>query len=408
MTAALRGDAGASTRGRRVGVQVVDLFCGAGGASAGFERARAAGVRYQVIGAVDVDPHACRTFERMHKVTPLQLDVRALGDADRLAAAAAGWGWDPGAASLLIGCAPCQGFSSHRKKQRRHTGGRDVRNTLMGAFADVVVGLRPDVVVMENVPEIFSQRHWAHYAAWREQLQTAGYRVRARIYNLAGFGVPQERFRAVVVAVQGGRRFAMPNPSLAPAQFRTVRDAIGGLPPLVAGQADPHDPMHVTSRHRAATVELLRQIPADGGSRRSLPAGVGPNCFDSVDGFRDVYGRLWWDRPAVAITARCRTPSCGRFTHPEQHRGLSVREAALLQGFPEEFQFEGPFDDKFKQIGNAVSPTFAQALGEHLAGLWREGAPAGEADDDAEDIVRPLTKSFSSTIAHLKRQARLA
>ncbi len=389
-------------------VQVVDLFCGAGGASAGFMRARTPNTRFNVIGAVDVDPHACRTFERMHGVAPLQLDVTDLQRPEVLAEAASTWGWDPGAASVLIGCAPCQGFSSHRKKDRRPDG----RNDLLGAFAEVIAQLRPDVVVMENVPEMLSAKHWAHYAGWRERVQAAGYGVRARIYNLAGFGVPQERFRAVVVAAKGWRRFAMPHPDRTPSTYVTVRDAIGALPPLRAGEADPGDPMHVTSRHRANTVELLRLIPADGGSRRSLPPGVGPKCFESVDGFRDVYGRLWWDRPAVAITARCRTPSCGRFTHPEQHRGLSVREAALLQGFPADFVFEGPFDDKFKQIGNAVSPTFGRALAEHLAAEWALDHGPGRrlpADDDpAADITAPLTKSFSSTIGHLKRQARSA
>ena len=387
-------------------VQVVDLFCGAGGASTGFEASRSAGLRYRVVGAVDVDPHACDTFERMHGVAPLRTGVQDLAQPRALRDAAAGWSWDPKAPSLLIGCAPCQGFSSHRKKDPR----RDRRNDLLGAFAEVVVALRPDLVVMENVPEMFGRKHWPHYEGWRDAVEAAGYTVRARIYNLAGFGVPQERFRAVVVAARDWTRFGMPTPTHDPASYVTVRDAIGGLPPLTAGGVDPRDPMHRTSRHRPSTVELLSLIPPAGGSRRSLPDGVGPRCLDKVDGFRDVYGRLWWDRPAVAITARCRTPSCGRFTHPEQHRGLSVREAALLQGFPPDFMFEGPFDDKFKQVGNAVSPIFGRALAEHLArerGL--DHGPARRldpADDMADDVVAPLTKSFSSRIASLKRRAR--
>ncbi|MCZ7685226.1 MAG: DNA cytosine methyltransferase [Sandaracinaceae bacterium] len=163
--------------------------------------------------------------------------------------------------------------------------------------------------------------------------------------------------------------------------------------------------MHITSRHRAATIDLLRLIPHDGGSRRSLPDGVGPDCHRKVDGFRDVYGRLWWDRPAVAITARCRTPSCGRFAHPSQDRGLSVREAALLQGFPANFDFAGPFDDKYKQIGNAVSPIFARSLAEHIARAW-----TGKATPTAiaGDVNTPITKSISSALAGMKRSLRLA
>jgi DNA (cytosine-5)-methyltransferase 1 len=257
---------------------------------------------------------------------------------------------------------------------------------------------------MENVPEMLHKDHFHHYAEFRNRISRAGYSARARIMNLASFGVPQERYRAVVLASRIPHRTEMPLPLLLPIEFRTVRDAIEHQPPLPAGQSCSNDPMHITSRHRPETVRLLSLIPKDGGSRKSLPAGVGPECHRNVDGFRDVYGRLWWDRPAVAITARCRTPSCGRFVHPIQNRGLSVREAALLQGFPDEFVFEGPFDDKFKQIGNAVSPTFSRALAEHVDLSWNALAVPTSPD---EDITKPLTKSISSALASMKRRLRL-
>ncbi len=255
---------------------------------------------------------------------------------------------------------------------------------------------------MENVPEMLSSKHWPHFDEWHSRLTEDGYTVKMAIHNLAEFGVPQERFRALVIAARW-KHFAMPQGHLTYKEFRTVKEAIGDLPPLAAGGADSIDPMHITSKHRQSTVDLLRQIPLDGGSRRSLPTGVGPSCWDGVDGFRDVYGRLWWDRPAVAITARCRTPSCGRFVHPEQHRGLSVREASLLQGFPRDMVFEGPFDDKFKQIGNAVSPIFAKAVAEHLASEWFEDHDDASRDANNEELKLPLTKSFSSGIGHIKK-----
>jgi DNA (cytosine-5)-methyltransferase 1 len=128
-------------------------------------------------------------------------------------------------------------------------------------------------------------------------------------------------------------------------------------------------------------------------------------CHKLVDGFRDVYGRLWWDRPSVAITARCRTPSCGRFTHPEQHRGLSVREAALLQSFPSNWNFEGPFDDKYKQIGNAVPPRFAQAIAETIDRFWLANI-CPDSHEAENDINKPITRSISSSIAAWKRRTR--
>jgi DNA (cytosine-5)-methyltransferase 1 len=233
-------------------------------------------------------------------------------------------------------------------------------------------------------------------------LEKSGYEVKSRIYNFAGFGLPQERFRAVMLAMKVP--FQMPDPPLTPDQFVTVRQAIGHLPPLQPGAASPTDPMHRTSSHRPSTIEILKQIPLDGGNR---PIGVGPACLDRAreehGGYTDVYGRLAWDRPSVTITARCRTPSCGRFAHPKQHRGLSIREAALLQGFPPDFVFEGGFDDKYKQIGNAVPPLVAHHFAEHLIRLLSGQRPVlGTSDHDLVEV--PIGPGFAVTINGIKRR----
>ncbi len=380
-------------------IQVIDLFSGCGGMSHGFLSADTHEIKYRVLGGLDVDRHAAATYRKMIGRPCLEMDVCDLARADTLAAALETWEYDPELPLILIGCAPCQGFSSHRKKDKR----KDERNHLLSAFAKVVSLIEPDLVVMENVPEMLYQDHWHHFEAFKEALAADGFELRARVENLATFGVPQERYRALVLASRQSSRVKMPMPHVRPSNFKTVRDAIGGLPPLAAGERDPNDAMHITSKHRAETLNILRHIPKDGGSRRSLPAGIGPACHTRVDGFRDVYGRLWWDRPAVAITARCRTPSCGRFVHPFQDRGLSVREAALLQGFPPQFMFEGPFDDKFKQIGNAVSPQFSRALASHIATVW-DGQGVGASV--SEDITQPITKSISSSLAAMKRKLR--
>jgi DNA (cytosine-5)-methyltransferase 1 len=178
----------------------------------------------------------------------------------------------------------------------------------------------------------------------------------------------------------------------------TVREAIGKLKPLdPKGGVDSGDPMHKTSNHRDSTIQTLALIPKDGGAR---PRGVGPKCLDKVAGFYDVYGRLWWDRPAITITARCRTPSCGRFTHPEQNRGLSIREAALLQGFPKTFIFKGPFDDCYKQIGNAVPPPFSVVLAQHIKKILLKKTGASKSGTVAID--KPKFASYSVLIAHRK------
>lgn len=368
--------------------------------SYGFARASTSNVCYQLIAAADIDEHANATYEAMLGLRPEHFDVRELEGKGALDDFLRSSGRDPSLPMVLIGCSPCQGFSSHRKKDPRE----DVRDSLLEAFGRLAAAMRPAIVVMENVPEILSHKHWDHFSAWRRSLEQVGYKIRVKIFNLAGFGVPQERFRAVAIAARDWRYFGMPKATLHPSEYHTVRSAIGHLEPLEAGGKSERDPMHLTSRHRTETVDLMRLIPPDGGSRRALPSDVGPRCLQKVDGFRDVYGRLFWDKPAVAITARCRTPSCGRFVHPEQHRGLSVREAALLQGFPPEYLFEGPFDDKFKQIGNAVSPTFADAVARHLDRQWIVDHDDPAADTGAEgDISMPIQKSISSSLAAIKR-----
>jgi len=392
-------DAGRHVKAKSQRVQVVDFFSGCGGMSYGFKTARTRNIRFDVLGGVDVDRHANATFQRMLGREPLCADVEDLLRKGALEKTLSQWGVSRSEPLLVIGCAPCQGFSSHQKRYSK----TDVRNKLLLTFGKILVRLRPDIAVMENVPEILYEQYWEHFAQWRKIMTSAGYTVRVKIYNMAQFGVPQERFRVLVVAARDWPHFRMPVPTHRPDQFVTVRQAIGHLPPLEAGGVAPDDPMHMTSRHRPETVELLKLIPPDGGGKRDLPSGAGPDCL-RVDGFRDVYGRMRWDLPANSITTRCRTPSAGRYAHPEQHRGLSVREASLLQGFPPEYYFEGPFDDKFKQIGNAVSPIFARAVATHLGKEWV--ADHAQPVDTSGDITEAIRKSFSSSIASLKRHMR--
>lgn len=365
----------------------VDFFCGAGGMSYGFHKIGDLTGKFRWAGAVDIDKHAIDTYERNYGHRPVCIN---LGE-ECIESIRNSLDLNPTNELILIGCAPCQGFSAHRKKDHR---GPDSRNTLVGRFAEIAVALQPKLIVMENVPDLLAKKHWHHYRVFKDTVEAAGYHIAVRILNMADYGVPQARFRTVLLA---SKDFipTLPKPVFSASEYRTVRDAIANLPPLRAGQKDLNDPMHITSRHRNETIELLKQVPKDGGNR---PQGVGPKCLDKVSGFYDVYGRLAWDKPAVTITARCRTPSCGRFTHPEQDRGLSVREAALLQGFPPDFYFEGPFDDKYKQIGNAVSPIFSTRLAGHILTMLA-GKNLGETVDTVD---KPYFSSYSGMIAHVK------
>lgn len=370
----------------------VDLFCGCGGGSAGF---MATG-QYRHLYAADVDRWACATYETNIHHRPHTVDLGEL--AERSDQWASDLGRDPNRRLVVLGGPPCQGFSSHVKMK----GDRHGRNTLVGAFARLALALRPEIIVMENVPDLVSDRWWPVFTAMRQDLQNAGYQVRARILNFAQLGVPQERFRLVLLATLSTRPTFPSVERQNKQEYSTVKQWISHLPPVSSGQTDPNDPMHEASKHRESTLEIIRQVPVDGGNR---PADVGPDCLRraraAYGGYTDVYGRLAWSQTASTITARCRTPSCGRFVHPEQHRGLTAREAALLQTFPDHWVYKGPFDDRYKQIGNAMPPLGMKVFANHIAkGFQADGDEVGlfEVGD------RPVGSSFSVLIPGIRKR----
>lgn len=374
---------------------VVDLFSGCGGLSAGFDFLGRQVPSFELAAAADIDAHSVATYARNLGRQPMLAD---LGDKTRSKAAVREFvdALDlPQKPLVLVGGPPCQGFSAHRKKSGSPA---DARNSLLRSFADLAVEMQPEFIAFENVPEVTAKRYWHQFSEMRSILEEAGYLVRVDVHNLAEFGVPQARFRALVLACK--KPFAPIDPYFKPDEFRTVRSAIGNLPPVLPGAVPEADAMHYCTRHRPSTIATIESVQIDGGSR---PAGVGPKCLDKVDGFRDVYGRLFWDKPSNTITAYARNPASGRFVHPEQHRGLTIREAGLLQGFPKDFVFEGPFDDRFSQIGNAVPPIFSAALAAHILGELSSSTPPVRTPS-SQGILEPTSNSFSSGIAGRKKR----
>jgi len=378
--------------------QVLDFFCGCGGMSLGFAALSMIFPLFEMVGGCDIEDDALETYEHNFGTPGVNMDIRKMVDND--VALADFLGKLPRFISkrrtIVIGCAPCQGFTSHRK---RHWRTEDHRNTLIGAFASVAVKLNPECIIMENVPEMLSRKYWIHFQDARAIFEDAGYQVSQAIYNTASFGVPQDRFRALVIAMK--KAFLLPEPQiLISSRYKTVRSAIGKLPHVAPGKPNPQDPLHRSALHRDSTLQTIRAIPKDGGSR---PAGVGPRCLDRVRGFYDVYGRLAWDRPAITITHYARNPASGRYVHPEQDRGLTAREAALIQSFPKGFAFCGGFDSVFKQIGEAVPPLFAAAVASNCAiELLSREPTLEEARRAVQPVTSPVSSSFSSVIAGLK------
>ena len=338
--------------------EVLDFFCGAGGMSLGFA---ALSESFKLIGGVDINKTSLQTYAQNYHVPTLNADISKLTGNESVIRSTFGISPDHQRPLIFIGCAPCQGFSSHRKKD--HNKPEDARNFLIGKFAEIAMKFNPDFVVMENVPEILTGKYRSHYDEAKRIFESANYHVNQKIYNAAGFGVPQARNRAIIVASKN-KSFELPDELLETDNYKTVRDAIGDLPPVASGDICPTDPYHHCSRHRNTTIDIIAQVPHNGGSR---PKGIGPQCLDKVKGFYDVYGRLSWDKPSVTITRYARNPASGRFSHPEQDRGLTIREAARLQSFPDGFLWHGSLGEDFQQIGEAVPPLLSLAIATQIA-----------------------------------------
>lgn len=383
------------------GIQVIDLFCGAGGTSLGFMALNDIFPIFNMLGGCDINAISAATYSHNYKTPLLNEDIVKLAYEDgRLDEFLKRIGYSKELPCILIGCAPCQGFSSHRKKRWNEED--DDRNSLIIAFSKIVEHILPDAIVMENVPEFLSERYWKYFSSAKENFERAGYTIKQNIYNAAAFGVPQERFRSVIIGMK--KDFLLPEEVLQKENFRTVRDAIGNLPKVDAGVAAPNDPMHKSAAHKASTINVIKSVPHNGGSR---PEGVGPSCLDRIKGFSDVYGRLYWDRPSITITHYARNPASGRYSHPEQDRGLTAREAALLQSFPNGFEFMGKSDDIYRQIGEAVPPFLSAAIATNvLIELISTEPTEEERAASLESITKPVNSSYSSVIAGIKMKER--
>lgn len=384
-------------------IQLIDFFCGAGGTSLGFAALNTIVPTFDLLGGCDINAISAATYSHNYGTPLFNDDVTKLANEDgALEAALERLHYDATKPTVLIGCAPCQGFSSHRKKHWNEED--DLRNSLIISFARIVKRIQPVAIIMENVPEFLSKRYWHYFSTAKKLFEENGYVVKQNIYNAATFGVPQERFRSIVIGMK--KDFVLPSGYFESGQYRTVRDAIGKLPVVKAGVAAKNDPMHKSAAHKQSTIDVIKQVPHNGGNR---PAGVGPACLDKTKGFSDVYGRLWWDRPSITITHYARNPASGRYTHPEQDRGLTAREAALLQSFPNGFEFEGKSDDVYRQIGEAVPPYLSAAIAMDIIIELLSTPPTDtELSESPMPIVSPVSSSYSSVIAGIKVREKVS
>jgi DNA (cytosine-5)-methyltransferase 1 len=267
---------------------------------------------------------------------------------------------------VLIVCAPCQPFSSQNRKR-----GDDVREQLIVRSLAAVPVLRPKLIFFENVPGLATPTYLPILEELNLALAEQGYCMTSPLVrDAARYGVPQRRRRCVMLAARNTASLHAFETTPIEQDCRTVRDAIYGLPSLGPGEINPEDHLHRARRHAPIAIERLHHIPLDGGSRRNLPAELELECHRGSRAFPDVYGRMKWDAVAPTLTTGCTDITRGRFAHPQEHRAISLREAARLQTFSDNYIFAGNVAQVARQIGNAVPPAmiaaFAPAFGAAL------------------------------------------
>lgn len=342
-------------------ISCVDLFCGVGGLTAGL---RSRGIC--VSAGIDLDP-ACRyPYETNNHVPFIESDVRDLSAKDIAKL------WDRNAYSMLAGCAPCQPFSTYSQTGRSVR--KDDKWELVNEFARLIRDCGPELVTMENVPQL--ERH----QVYRDFVITLkDYHVWSGIVDCAAYGVPQTRKRLVLLASRLGP-INLSKPRCSSKRQATVRNAISHLPKLKAGQASPDDPLH-----RACSLSdlNLKRIRASkpGGTWRDWDETLIAPCHRRQTGetYPSVYGRMEWDLPAPTITTQCFGYGNGRFGHPTQHRAITLREAAILQTFPDDYRFvedgqEVRFNVLGRLIGNAVPVRLGQVIANAMNANVRDAA----------------------------------
>lgn len=346
----------------------IDLFCGAGGLTRGLMNA---GI--DVLVGIDINSDCRLTYERNNR--PAQFFCADLRDVARttLAPFLKGRRKEP---LLLAGCAPCQPFSAHRRSSKA-----DDERRLLREVSRLAAELKPEFVLIENVPGLAKVKGFSTYSRFQRALVALGYDFTCSVLDAKRFGVPQTRRRLVLLAARD-RLVSLPMPTHGSEEqpYETVRDAIGSYPRLQAGQRHPSIPNHYAACLTSVNLERLKRTPPDGGGRLDWPGHLTLQCHRKrKKGHEDVYGRMKWDAPAPTLTCRCFSISNGRYGHPEQHRAISLREAASIQSFPSTYVFYGPTQRSLgEQIGNAVPVCLAEVMGRHVVDLHEHGRVQGE------------------------------
>ena len=355
-------------------IRLIDLFAGAGGLTEGFREAL--GDEVNAVWANDFNKDAVDTYNANFGTHCIHGDIVDLLNDQTV---------EIPQADLVVGGPPCQGFSLLNKNRED-----DPRKELWRPFMEVVRRSRADIFVMENVPQLLNTPEHLDIIGAAEELGFPRHNITWAKLCSANYGVPQVRYRAFIV----GCRFADPRGVFPPSathakqndtvlfdlpEWRGVQEAISDLPPPIGIQINSLPPpmdLHFGRTPTPTSLARYRAIPEQGMNRfdlQRLAPELTPGCWiRKTKGGTDLFGRLWWNRPAFTIRTEFYKPEKGRYLHPEQDRPITHREAARLQTFPDNFQFCGSKIEIARQIGNAVPVGLAIAVAQSIRRLWEQ------------------------------------
>lgn len=330
-------------------IKVIDLFCGVGGLTNGFYQEG-----FNVVAGYDTDISCKYAYETNNNARFFSEDITKIQGKDLRKL----YG---NCLRILVGCAPCQPFSSYSFKVKNKD---EKKVNLLYSFSRLIKEVDPLIVSMENVPQLIDFNKSSIFLDFCKELEEMGYNYSYSIVFCPDYGIPQRRKRLVLLASKLGDIHILPK-THTPDKYVTVKDVIANLPPIRSGEICETDHLH---RSRRLSSQNIRRIHAtkEGGSWRDWPDELLLNCFKKTSGktYCSVYGRMKWNEPAPTMTTQCTGLGNGRFGHPEQDRAISLREAAIFQTFPKTYQFVENNKNLnttivCRQIGNAVPPKLA-------------------------------------------------
>ncbi len=339
---------------RKIKIAAVDLFCGAGGLTHGLLMES-----ITVRAGFDIDSACQYAYEKNNNAPFIIKDVAKIKGKEINSLFA------KGEIRLLAGCAPCQPFS-------KYTQGKDTKADqkwgMLYEFARLVKEARPELVTMENVPQLIKHDVYNDFVS---ELESLGYNVWSGVVFCPDYGIPQTRHRLVLLASRLGP-ISLIKPTHSEDDYKTVKETIGHLPKLKHGQQSKRDRLHVSSSLSDINFKRILASKPD-GSWLDWNKNLVADCHRKPGRatYRSVYGRMSWKKPSPTITTQFIGFGNGRFGHPSQHRALSLREGALIQTFPEGYEFLPPekpvvLKHVARMIGNAVPVKLGEVIGKSL------------------------------------------